>query len=301
MLPAIHVEGVNFVDETGKRFPYVGVSDFALFKRWLMHDGPAALVAPRLAEWRALAEAGGYRGPIVLRVFRYSHPNNKFGIGDPWSYDFAEITKFTQFCGERGFYVDWTCGDSQHILPEKDGPRGQQEHLNRTCAALVGCTNAFVETSNESMKNGQLAEHGVVPSAWGSYLRDSGAYGEKGDWPVGTNLDFVSYHGTRSRGGLAPWPKWLIDVFAQAAVLSTEHGKPAVLKEPVGADEPDYPGRRPDRESNPDLFARLGLVIAFCAGVTFHSQDGRDGDALKPTQRQCAIAFFRGIAAGLAV
>lgn len=295
-LPVVRVAGTEFVTEDGQYFPYVGVSDFALFKRWLMPNGSWALVEPRLAEWRAIAHAGGYDGPIVLRVFRYAHPDNAFGIGDPWSYDFTQLTELTEFVGERGFYIDWTTGDSQWIIPDQNGPRGQQQHLNMTCAALAGTTNAFVETSNESFKNGQLAEHGVVPPVWGQYLRDSGAYGESSNWPVGTNLDFISYHGSRSDKGMAPWPFWIGEMWASALVLNTTHGKPAVMKEPIGFAEVAVPGRR---SNNPQHAFRMGLVGSVCAGVTFHSQDGRDGDGLRPVQRACAEAFFAGIKAAI--
>src|SRR3954469_17878139 len=124
MLQAVHADGVDFKTSDGKRFTYVGVSDFALFARSQQRDGYHALVAPRLNEWRSYAKAGGYGdGPIVLRVFRYAAPPNRFAI-DPWSYPFSAITTFTEVCAKEGFYVDWTCGDSQIALPNPDGPRG---------------------------------------------------------------------------------------------------------------------------------------------------------------------------------
>src|SRR5688572_8712213 len=252
MLNPISVSGHKFINSDGSEFKYVGVSDFAMFKRWLMPFGPEALVEPRLAEWKELARIAGYDGPIVLRVFRYAHHDNAFGIHDPWSYPFEEITKLSNFVGERGFYIDWTSGDSQHVIPERGGPRGQQQHLNETCAALVGTTNTFLETSNESFKNGKLAENGIVPPAWGTYLRDSGAYGETATWPKGTNLDYISYHGSRSRKDLAPYPFWLGELWNSAMHLQV-HGKPAVLKEPIGFDETDQPGRR---SNNPELAFR---------------------------------------------
>ena len=289
ILPAIQTDGIRFIEAgTAKTFPYVGASDFALFRRWLMPSGPSALVEPRLAEWRQLAQEGGYDGPIVLRVFRYAASWNQFGITDPWSYDFAEITYFTEFCRARGFYVSWTCGDSQVVCPEQNGPRGQQEHLNRTCAALVP-TFAFLQTCNEPFKNG-IDIAAVVPPAWGSYLRETGAYGEVGSWPPPV-LDFVTYHGDRTID-YPRWPKTIHDMPVQASVLNAMHGKPAVLNEPL----------RAEHGSDPEWYERMGLLVAFCAGVTFHSQRGRDGDGFDASagnQRACAVGFFRGIASGI--
>lgn len=294
--PALAVNGQKFINTaTGKEWKYVGVSDFALFKRWLMPNGPQALVAPRLDEWKELAHIGGYSGPIVLRVFAYGHANNPFGIPDPWSYDFRQITELTNYVATRGFYIDWTTGDSQHVIPERSGPRGQQEHLNKRCAAVAGSPNALIETSNESFKNGQLAEAGIVPPRWGSYLRDSGAYGESDNWPYGTELDYISYHGSRSRHDLWPVPFWVAEMW-NSSVFLQKHGKPFVHKEPIGFAEQEIPGRR---SASPQDAFQMGLVVAVSNGVLFHSQSGLEGHGLGPVQRACAANFFRGIAGGL--
>lgn len=293
MLPQILVnpaKPTEFMLANGEKFSYVGVSDFALFKRELMDSGRIALVEPRLDEWRRLASRGGYGGPIVLRVFRYSHPNNKFGIGDPWSYDFDRITRFTEYCSTRGFYVDWTCGDSNHILVNKDGPTGQQQHLNMTCAALAGVF-CFLETSNEPFKNGGLPENGVEPPQWGSYLRDSGHYAESDDWREELNLDFISYHGSRDAQNMSPNPWWLGEMWNSAMYLQ-KYKKPVVMKEPYRADE---------SESDPKVFGKMALILSVTAGVTFHSSDGRDGDGLKEVQTECAINFFKGVRAALSL
>ena len=296
-LPAIHVDGVDFRTSDGHIFKAVGSTEFALFKRWLMRDGPLALVAPILEERKRIAHEGGYDGPLVARVMRFAAPPNAFAL-DPWSYPMSQVTAFTQFCEARGWYVDWTCGDAQIVLPNPDGPRGQQQHLNEFCDALVPCNNAIVQTCNEPFKNGIDVER-VKPARWGTYLRYSGAYGESGNWPFAADLDFRGYHGRRDDGGLSPWPKWLIDMNDQGAVLSSMSPRlPAVLDEPIGADEQDIPGRRSNR---PEHFGRMGFTIAYCAGVYFHSTPGQSSDGFGPTVTQCFRAFCRGIAAGLSV
>lgn len=288
MLPALRIDGVHFRDaSTTMIVPYVGVSDFALFKRWRMNDGPIYLVEPRLREWRTYAKAGGYGDrPIVLRVFRYASPTNQFGI-PPWSYPFEELRKFTAFCSERGFYVDWTAGDNQVVLPDAGGPHGQQQHLNETCAALAPIF-CFIETCNEPMKNG-LDVAAVKPANWGSYLCDSGMYADHDTWIAHPewNLDFVSFHGRRDDQGQY-WPRWLTDMPEAAASMLTMFGKPAVHKEPMRCN-------RTGTARDAAFWYRMGQIVAYC-GVTYHSENARDGDHLTMHEGGCAIEFFAGAA-----
>ena len=290
----VTISGHRFVSG-GQPFSYVGIDGFGLFKRWLMPDGPNALVRPWLQEHKAIAALGGYAGPIVVRVFRYAAPPNSFAL-DPWGYmapngQFPALTAFLAACEEEGFYVDLTSGDSQIVLPTQSG---QQEHLNRTCAALAGCPNVFLETCNEPFKNG-IDVGAVVPPQWGPYLRDSGYYSEIQGWQARMNLDFISYHGGRGDGGLVVWPKWLIDLDDQLATLLSAFGKPVVLKEPIGFAESNQPGRR---SNQPDHAYRLGLTVAY-GGVLFHSDDGIDCNSPRPVQRACEVAFFQGVKGGL--
>ena len=295
-LSALHVDGVDFKTADGRIFKAVGSAEFALFKRWLMPNGPAALVLPILNERKRLAVESGYDGPLVARVFRFAAPPNAFAL-NPWSYPMSAVTEFTQFLGEHGWYVDWTCGDAQIVLPEQNGPRGQQEHLNQFCAALVPCANAIVQTCNEPFKNG-IDILLVIPPKWGSYVRYSGYYNDDGHWDFAADLDCIGFHSARDAAGVY-WPKWLIDMDDQAAVLLTRpNPKPVIFDEPIGADENNIPGRR---SNNPAYFARMGLTIAYCAGLYFHSTPGLSSDGFGPVVADCWRGFCRGIAAGLKV
>lgn len=294
MVSALHVDGINLRTSDGALFKAVGSTEFALFKRWLMPNGPTALVAPILEERKRLAHEGGYDGPLVARVMRFAAAPNAFAL-DPWSYPMSAVTDFTQFCGDRGFYVDWTCGDAQIVLPNPTGPQGQQQHLNEFCAALVPCPNAIVQTCNEPFKNG-IDVSQIVPPRWGAYLRYSGAYGESGSWPFGSDLDFRGYHSDRS-DLYYPWPKWSFDLFASAASLSNMTPPlPAIIDEPIGFAELARPGRRTDR---PDLAFRMGLAISYCAGIYFHSDPGLSSDGFGPVVSNCFRAYCRGVTAGM--
>lgn len=294
-LSTLHVDGIQFKDESGKPWAYVGLTASALFKRWLEPDGPRVVVEPTLQLWRAMATEGGYDGEITLRVFRFAAPPNVFAL-DPWAYPMTAVTAFTQFCNDRRFRIDWTCGDAQVVLPDPHGPTGQQQHLNEFCAALVPiATTNFLQTCNEPLKNG-IDITRIVPAAaasWGGHwLRDSGMY-YGGAWDRSTILDFVSLHTDRGMEG--PVVKWLGKIF-ESAVYLWPLGVPAVQNEPMGFDE-IASGSRSD---NPHYAGLLGLGVAF-GGIGFHSTAGHSCDAFGPITRACAVQYFRGVAAGLKV
>ena len=300
-LSTIHVDGIDFKDDQNKVWRYVGMTASALFKRWLEPNGPRVVVEPNLQQWRQMANEGGYDGEITLRVFRFAAPPNAFAL-DPWSYPMGEVTNFTNYCNERRFRIDWTCGDAQIVLPDPHGPKGQQQHLNEFCNALVpvAATN-FVQTCNEPFKNG-IDVRGIVPppsrmvdpkSPWGTYLRDSGMY-YGGQWDTSIDLDFISLHTDRGMEGRVV--KWLGKIF-ESAVFLWDIGKPPVQNEPMGFDEVDRPG---SRSNNPRYAGLLGMGVAF-TGIGFHSSAGQPCDQFGPVTRLCAVSFFRGVKAGLGV
>ena len=283
-----------FLNENGSEFYYVGASEFALWKRWNMDSGPEALVRPILVQRRQVAERAGYSGPIVNRVFRYSDPGNVFGTL-PYETDMNQINPFLDMCAEYNMYVDWTCGDSQkpYMIPH---PVDQQNHLNQFTSHIQRF--CFVETCNEPFKNGRLPQNGVksAPSEW--YIRDSGNYTDISDehpWEYQYDLDFISYHGTRSSSPGPRFPKWLYDMSAQASTLRTFVGRPSVLKEPIGFDKTFQPGRR---YNDPYLAKLLGHIVAQC-GVCFHSQIGLQTDGYDPETENAAYNYYLGISGAL--
>jgi hypothetical protein len=293
VMPAVKLSGADFfLNEDGSEFHYVGMSDFGLWKRFNMDNGPEALVRPILIERRQIADLAGYRGPIVLRVFRYSHPDNPFGLL-PSQSDFSKINSFLDMCAEYNFYVDFTCGDSQHVLPNVID---QQNWLNQfTNNVQRFC---FMETCNEPFKNGELPQNGVKPASSVYYLRDSGNYINVTNtipWEYKYDLDFISYHGTRSSDLGPRFPKWLWDMTAQAATLRHKVGRPLVLKEPIGFHSINQPGRR----YNDTYLAKcLGALILYC-GQCFHSQLGLQSDGFDDSHKEAAFQYFAGVAGAL--
>lgn len=293
----LHVSGAVLLDAQGRSIRLPGVAAFALFKRFLMPSGWDALVLPILTEWRQIATAAGYDGPIVLRVFRCAALPNLFAL-DPWSYDFTKATDFTNRCAALGFYVDWTGGDYQICFPsadphmgEVDGPQGINQHNNMFCAALLGCENAIWNTCNEPFKNG-IDTGWVLPPPWAPTVQYSGEYREGYDQ---ADLRCINLHTDRGEEGGAQ--KW-VGKAHESAPYMWRRGKVVFYDEGMGADEIVIPGRR---SNVPRYFGILGTVIAMVNAVYFHCTDGQPCNSLRPVTRQCAVEFFRGIVGGLKV
>lgn len=307
MITGVRVSGLKFVNPAGERIPKVMVSDYALLKRDRMRNGRTALTMPRLDEWHHLALDGGYEGSIWLRVFREAHPNNAFGFGPPeltpggilkWQQDLRNLSEFVGHHPARDFYIEWTAGDYQHLYPtspksEDANPSVMQQTLNEACAALVDLPNVTLEELNERWKNGR--QYDIASPQWGiihPLIRAHGYYADTSQWPKLYARDYITFHTDRTVD-MMRWPKLLYDMPVSIAVLHNYFAKPVDLNEPYRFEE----------YSDPKWAALMGSMIAWTAGVCFHSQRGRDGDGFHqtPVQREAAIQFFKGVAAGLKV
>ncbi len=295
-MQAVHANGDFFLNDNGTEFHYVGLSDFALLKRWYAYGptGPEALVRPIFQERRSIAERAGYHGPLVFRVFKYGSPTNAFG-GDPWAYDMACLDGLAKMAAEFNSYIDYTTGDSQIVLPDMGD---QQHHLDASEAAIK--VFHFVETCNEPFKNG-IDVARVKPAKTPLNCRDSGAYGEIGGphgegWPMDTILDYVSYHGTRDGHPSNRFPKWVMDLDDQIGVIRSALYKPPVLKEPIGFEKNEIPGRR----YNDPFLARLLGQRASMGGVCFHSTLGLSSDGFDDQTKNAFYEYCRGAAGALA-
>lgn len=301
-LPALAVNGLDVVQKgTTKKVHLVGFSEFALPKRFLLPGGPAAYVAPILAERRQLAERMGWKGPIFVRCFRHARASNAFGIPDPWAWadpanggHFTKMVEFCRLCEEHGFYVDLTAGDFQDCFTGPNAASDQQQHVNETMAALVQCPNAMFQLSNEPFQNGCLVHPKSVPTGWGDTLRDSGYYMDTTKWDHGMDLDLVCDHTERGDNNHVV-PKFIYDMPVAASYMLEMGVGPVKLEEPIGADENEIPGRRTNRAP---LFKLMGEVASYGVGVYFHSTLGlsSDGYSIAPRTQACAEFFWAGVA-----
>lgn len=289
-LPKIKATGDFFQYEAGGEFFYAGASEFGDWKRFCMDSGPEALVRPNLIERKIVRDNAGYAGPCVNRVFRYSHPNNPFGMPatDPRQ-DFAKINQFLAMCAEYNVYVDWTCGDSQFPIVGVPTVPQQQAWLDNFCLHINHF--CFMETCNEPFKNGQLPENGVKSPLSPWYLRDSGYYVFMSDtvmWDTSLDLDFVSIHHDRTNSPIR-WPRWVCDADDSIASLRSNLSKPAVLKEP-NKFGPYY--------SDPSYAKCLGLRTNM-GGTVFHSQKGLESNGYDEATRVAAGEYWKGVKGAL--
>ncbi len=286
MLPKIKAPADFFVSEDGSEFHYVGASEFGDWKRFLMPNGPEALVRPNLIERQQVRAAAGYKGPVVNRVFRYADPGNSFGILpyeiSPYN-DYSKVNAFMDLCAEYDCYVDWTCGDSQkpYMIPSTSQ---QQADLDYFCSQIA--RPCFIETCNEPFKNGELPQHGVVPAPSEWYLRDSGYYAFIGSeiWHTEYNLDFVSIHTPRVNDP-SRWPKWVCDIDDTLSTLRTALGKPPVFKE----------GSKFGTDYTDSSYAKCLGLRANIGGVVFHSQKGLESNGYDDATKAAATEYYRGV------
>lgn len=276
--------GDFFSYEDGREFHYVGHSDFGLFKRMCMLDGPEALVRPLLIERREIADRAGYTEPIVARVFRTSDPGNTFGQ-TPNQVNFDLIDPFIKLCAEYNTYVDFTQGDDDHSMMFGPNLVGLQDFHNKFTSYIK--TFCFYETENEPFQNGNAPRRGIVPPSSPWYLRDSGDYGDIGGvdgWPFSTILEFVSYHGSRRSDPGPRWPKWLFECVESLSVMRSNLYRPSVLKEP-NKFGPYY--------QDPNYSKRLGHAAAY-GGVVLHTQLGLESNGYDAAHKQAAAFFYTG-------
>lgn len=307
MIQDFRVSGRNFTYPNGQRRKYVGYGNFAGFRRWRIHPDPDVLVGPILDQVRAAAVEGGLPGdyPIVMRTFGYAQPSNQFSV-PPWpngpddKSHFVQMRAMTEYYAERNFHIGWTVGDAQVVLPTNPpSSMGDQDLCqrwwNEATGHLVDLPGVNIETCNQWYKNG-IDLSVVKPydfSTLNRFLITSGYYADSSSWDKSLDLMYCVFHNWRDTRDL-PLPWFTSEANTSGAYLSA-HGKPMVFEEPIGAWEVEKPG---SRYNNPMWAYLIGQGISYAAGVTFHNELSFSGDGYDkgPITRECAVAFFAGVA-----
>ncbi|HUR19426.1 MAG TPA: hypothetical protein VMZ90_01375, partial [Vicinamibacterales bacterium] len=277
-VPKLHVQGTEFVDESGRTYHPRWVSGLTLLVRTPSQQAT-------FLDW---AKKTGFNG---VRVFAGA-------VG--WAKLTPEISLdalpgLLDRAARRGLVVEVT-----GLMDTATG-YDAKAHLQALVKILSGRRGVVFELANEIGHPTQAKD--LTPERlrlWGEELvAPSGLM-----WAVGpadtdqlVNGHYPSAGGSYitvhlDRGG-AMWPQ-IARVRALFAIVEA-HGVPVIDNEPMGADE--RPGRETGRQrwNDPAGFFALGVLDrAFNLGGIHHSQAGLMGEVPGPVQQRCADAYVTG-------
>jgi hypothetical protein len=274
----LHVEGLNFVTETGEPWIMAFVSSFRLYERFLNGED----ITPLLQEAREV----GANGLRVFGAFDFGSPETQ-RLYPHEHYDYYdELSNFFRTLSHAGLYAQFTVfADTQRSVPSA---RYQQDVWEDVCDVLRDVPNVLVERVNEqdSHDNRIDADLGKPDGICASF----GSNGQGAD-PPQPFWDYADLHSER-RGDFA---------LSTTTVHFSIHGyggpfpgtqRATVVSEPPGFSDTLQPGRR---TNDPAIAYRMGLGCRWGAGGTAHSDNGVQSILLSPIQRACVEAFLRGV------
>jgi hypothetical protein len=276
--PRLHVEGLNFVTETGEPWIMAFVSSFRLYERFLNGED----ITPLLQEAREV----GANGLRVFGAFDFGSPEVQRLYPDEHPDYYQRLRPFFALLAESGLYAEFTVfADTRRSMPVEDR---QFQHWGQLFAELADVPNVLLERVNEddSHDNRVTAD---VPRPLG-ICASFGSNGQGAD-PPQPFWDYADLHSER-RGDFA---------LSTTTVHYTIHGyggsfpgtqRATVVSEPPGFSDTLQSGRR---TNDPAIAYRMGLGCRWGAGGTAHSDYGVQSVLLSPIQRACVEAFIRGV------
>lgn len=269
-LTVLHVEGLDFVDDQGKKFVLKGCDQFMAYRMFL--DGTD--LSPLLLESEAL-------GFNYWRVFmmgskaqngllQLTHNDQGYWTG---------LRPFADFLNANGIGLLATVFvDAQDVCPD---PHVQLSVWLDMGVQLEG-TNTLMSGGNEWRKNGfNPGNLTPLPLLWsrGSDLGDNPPFA-----PAGS---FMEFHPRRDL------PAALMDTVASPVFIYGNVAKvPLIIDEPprMGLDGsgPDY--------ADPHVCWKFARHYSTeCAGAVFHSRPGQQGRVMDPLTRSCAQSWLSGL------
>lgn len=262
-LPALHTEGIQFVDANSQRFVVRGATFFKGFWHHLEGiDQDAALdqLQQLGVNWLRIFLNWGYLG------FNPSTYGDRF---------FEQLPAYANRLAQQGFYGEYVVFAPKPLSPEFDGHvPAQIQFAARVYDACSGCTNVVFELGNEAALDSHLAINLIPappwPFLWSSGVFDTGPGERRGS--------YYTYHPRRIP----------IKLILEMAPVEARWGH---VRLPCVPDEP----ARPDHYSYDPVVAReMGQLCRSQNGGTFHSITGRDTtQPLTGGDRACAEAFFQ--------
>jgi hypothetical protein len=279
-LSRLHVEGLQFVTDTGQPWIWAMTDGFRDYDRFLRGED----IRPVLDESQALG-ANGRRVLGMVDSFAHLYPQEH-----PDYYD--RLPAFLALNAERGQYVQFCVfADTKIILPRLDD---QLAHYARVGDALRPFQNAILQLVNENSanQNGIDLRKFAKPDGLLASIGSNGT-GEDPPLPAWDYSDL----GSERRGDFA---LSCTTVYFAIHGYPGEHGAPGfagtqratVVSEPPGFAEVAEPGRR---TADPHIAYLMGLGCRWGAGGTAHSSAGIQSELLPPTTKACVSAFLEGV------
>lgn len=285
----LHIEQQNgvmaFTREDGSIYPWIGASEFLLYKRHLDGENIRPVVEEMVGAGANLVRVMGMASQ-GLRVADY-----------PAYYD--QLLPFADLLAEYHVRLEFTIfAEAEATMPFESQ---QDQHVDRVVEILAQAWNTVGEINNEpmiwsNMPGGEPRAAALARRAQGKgLLISSGAYsgmnpGERdlptGDLATARMRDRTADFGTTHTPRDDQWIRKAKDL----RELRDMTGVPWVGDEPIGAGEADIPGKR---TTNCEGYAQyMALAQQQGAGSTFHSQDGLNAQLLGETQKRCAVQAF---------
>jgi hypothetical protein len=276
--PRLHVEGLNFVTETGEPWTMAFVSSFRLYERFLNGED----ITPLLHEARDV----GANGVRVFGAFDFGSPDVQ-RLYPRERYDYYDVlSHFFRTLSAGGLYAQFTVfADTQRSVP---GIFAQISHWTALCSVLKDISNALLERVNEQDSHANWID--ATFDKPDGICASFGSNGQGAD-PPQPFWDYCDLHSER-RGDFA---------LSTTTVHYSIHGyggpfpgthRATVVSEPPGFADTLQPGRR---TNDPAIAYRMGLGCRWGAGGTAHSDCGVQSILLSPIQRACVEEFLRGV------
>jgi hypothetical protein len=285
-------DGEVFRRADGSIWQWRGATMFLLFRRWLNGENISSSI-----EWMRRQHVNVARVLCMVGWKGY-----EFGPSTDAFYH--QLRDFCRELGAHGINVEVVAfADAQIVMPHLGD---QQRHMQNVVNAVGDLDNVFIEVCNEPWQNGVDAARvgaGVAarcPMAYGDYDFHV-VQTHDGVWRAELAFrDYLTLHTPRDPHAWARKAKDLLEMrkgsgtgeAANAPIWPGSHC-PVVDDEPMGAAESGRVAGR-QRSANPnEHFWHHAVAAMFCAGSTFHFDDGMYGhppQELRGDQQRCADA-----------
>lgn len=266
----LRINGKLFYTPGGAVYRWKSCTDFLLFKRYLDGENIVPILADRAAP-----------GATMVRVLGMCVNIADFDPHDYPNY-LSSLPTFADLLAANGFDFEFTVFADAQAIAGFQQVQDQQAWMELVRTALLPKANCVLELVNEGFQNGVDFHNHSRP---GGILACADSDQKPDDFPAIPPWDYATLHTPRD----SEWPRKAKNGMEVADQLS----RPAVLDEPMGADEIDIPGKRSNVPD--DFFDYAAVSMLLAAGATFHSSDGITSSLFRPTTLACANSFYAAL------